>query len=358
MGDEPFELRLGHTRGREHTFLDSVLRVKARVQMPKRSRREFSGSRLGRGAVAARMLDLRGSHAAIRTRRAFVRMKMVRVGRLGRLFAHLTYLQRDGVARDGGHGQLYSATQDAADGRAFGERCLGDRHQFRFAVSTEDAHEYEDLQPLIRRFMTRMEEDLGTGLDWVAANHLDTFSPHTHVVLRGKDDLGGNLIISPHYIIRGMKERVAEIVNLDLGPQTDLEIKRSLLLEVRAERLTSVDLKLLCDMDAARIVSASGSDMFDHSIRTGRLRKLESLGLAESLEHGSWRLSEELDRTLRAIGKRAEMFRAMRQAIPIENDRDFALVPEDPTLGREESGLAGQRANIARTFARELGIER
>ena len=356
MGDEPFEPWVGQKRGSEHTYLDSVLRVAGRVQMPKKSRRRFSGSRIGRGAVAARMLILRGSHAAIRTRSAYVRMKMVRVGRLGRLLAHLTYLQRDGVARDGGHGQLYSASQDIADGRAFAERCLGDRHQFRFAVSAQDADEYEDLQPLIRRFMVRMEEDLGTGLDWVAANHFDIFSPHTHVVLRGKDDLGGNLIISPQYIMRGMKERVAEIVNLDLGPRDHFEIKRGQLLEVRAERLTSIDLKLLREMDSERVVFASSaSDLFGHSLRTGRLRKLESLGLAETLEHGSWRLSEELERTLRAIGKRAEI---SRQVMPIGNDRDYALVSSEPALDHEESGFGGRRSNIAWSFARGRGIER
>ncbi|HEX3423907.1 MAG TPA: DUF3363 domain-containing protein [Sphingomicrobium sp.] len=305
------------------------------------------------------MLALRGRHAAIRTRRAHVRMTMVRVGRLGRLLAHLTYLQRNGVARDGGRGQLYSASQDHADGRQFAERCLGDRHQFRFAVSAEDADEYEDLQPLIRRFMGRMEEDLGTGLDWVAVNHLDTFSPHTHVVLRGKDDLGGNLIISPQYIMRGMRERVAEIANLDLGPRIDLESKRTLLLEVSAERLTSIDLKLLRDMDSERVVSAfSASDMFDHSIRTGRLHKLERFGLAENLERGSWRLSEELERTLHAIGKRAEMFKTPGHAIPIGYDRDFGTEPSGPAMGGEESGPVGRPANIAWSLAHRHEIER
>ena len=360
MEDKSFEPRLGRTRSGERTFLDSVLRVAGRTQMPKRSRKGFSGSRLGRGAVAARMLTLRGNHAAIRTRRAYVRMKMVRVGRLGLLLSHLTYLQRDGVARDGGHGQLYSALEDVADGRAFAERCLGNRHQFRFALSVEDAAQYEDLQPLIRRFMARMEEDLGTKLDWVAADHLDTFSPHTHVVLGGKDDRGGNLIISPHYIMRGMKERLAEIVNLDLGPRIDLdlEMRRGLSLDIRAERLTETDIKLLHEMDAARTVSVSGSDMVDHSIRIGRLRKLESLGLAERLEDGSWRLSEELEGTLRAIGKREETFQAMRRSITIEKDRKVALALADPALEREEPGIVGRRAAIAWTLAREPIIER
>jgi hypothetical protein len=38
--------------------------------------------------------------------------------------------------------------------------------------------------------MRQMEEDLGTGLDWVAVNHFNTGHPHSHVVIRGRDDLG------------------------------------------------------------------------------------------------------------------------------------------------------------------------
>lgn len=357
MADEAFEPGLGRTRAGRRSYLDRVLRVAGRSRMPRKNGRPFSGSRLGRGAVAARMLAIRGSDAAIRTRSAVVKMQIVRVGRLGRLLAHLTYLQRDGVDRDGGRGHLYSASKDLAEGRDFAERCLGDRHQFRFAVAAEDGAEYENLEPLIRRLMVRMEEDLETRLDWVAANHFDTHKPHSHVVLRGRDDQGGNLIISPHYIMRGMRERVAEIVSLDLGPPTDLEISRRLSLDLDAERLTEVDLKLLREMDCARIVSAPASNVFDQAIRTGRLRKLENLGLAQSLGHGNWRLSEKLERTLRDMGERTDV-RTMRRSISRQSDRVAALVPAEPLLDREEAGAVGRRANIAWTLVRERGMER
>ncbi len=44
--------------------------------------------------------------------------------------------------------------------------------------------------------MGRMEADLGTGLDWVAVNHWNTDNPHTHIVVRGRDDTGKDLIIA------------------------------------------------------------------------------------------------------------------------------------------------------------------
>ncbi len=48
--------------------------------------------------------------------------------------AHLGYLERDGVNRDGEKGQVYSAERDAEVGRAFLDRGRDDRPQFRFIV--------------------------------------------------------------------------------------------------------------------------------------------------------------------------------------------------------------------------------
>jgi type IV secretory pathway VirD2 relaxase len=48
--------------------------------------------------------------------------------------AHLRYLERDGVSRDGGKGRVYSAIENEAGGRAFLPRGREERHQFRFIV--------------------------------------------------------------------------------------------------------------------------------------------------------------------------------------------------------------------------------
>lgn len=67
--------------------------------------------------------------------------------------AHLPYLERDGVTRDGEKGQVYSAEQDVADWRAFLERGREDRHQFRFIVSAEEGAELTDLRDTTRALM-------------------------------------------------------------------------------------------------------------------------------------------------------------------------------------------------------------
>jgi type IV secretory pathway VirD2 relaxase len=66
----------------------------------------------------------------------------------GAVRAHIGYLKRDGVTRDGSAGKQFDAAGDDADGRALAERCDGDRHHFRFIVPPDDAGELESLRSL------------------------------------------------------------------------------------------------------------------------------------------------------------------------------------------------------------------
>src|SRR3546814_20362799 len=86
--------------------------------------------------------------------------------------------------------------------------------------------EYDDLKPLTRRLMARVEEDLGTKLDWMAVDHYNTGHPHTHIIVRGKDQRGKDLIIARDYISHGLRERAGELVDLDLGPRPDDETEK------------------------------------------------------------------------------------------------------------------------------------
>ena len=175
-----------------------------------------------------------------RARRVVIKTRLVVFKQAGPRSAatHLRYIVRDGVGRDGQPGQAYSAETDAADVDAFEERSRGDRHQFRFIVSPEDAVELEDLRDFARHLMGQMERDLGTRLEWVAVDHWDTDNPHTHVVLRGKDQAGENLVIGREYISRGMRIRAGELATSWLGPRTDREIQASLHREVDQDRFT------------------------------------------------------------------------------------------------------------------------
>ena len=233
-GDE-FTPRLGRQRQsggkKARRYLGRVVgaAIRSAEKGAIRSRR-FDGSRIGRGASMGRLLSSRDRFGGLRARRAVVKTRLVRIGSKGMpaARAHLRYIQRDGVTREGAPGELYSAEHDTADGKAFLQRCDGDRHQFRFIVSAEDGSEYSDLKPFVRRLMTQMEADLGTRLDWVGVDHFNTAHTHTHIMLRGVDETGQNLVIAREYISHGIRERAAELVTLDLGPRTDQEIEARL----------------------------------------------------------------------------------------------------------------------------------
>jgi len=322
MPDDDFKPKLGRSRskdGKRATKYGGRILAAARLAGTKTGvkARRFDGSRIGRGASMGRLLSSRDRLAAFRGRRAVVKASLIRLGgKAGQAArAHMRYIQRDGVTREGLPGELYGPESDRADGDEFLKRTAGDRHQFRFIISAEDGAEYPDLKPYVRRLMAQVEQDLGTKLDWVAVDHFNTERPHTHIVLRGVDDRGDNLIIAREYISHGLRERASELATLDLGPRTDREIEARLRHDVDQERLTAIDRRLLRRMDGNREVSSADNDPFQQSIAAGRLRKLKTMDLAEDIGGGRYRLADGLEDTLRRMGERGDMIRTMQREL-------------------------------------------
>jgi type IV secretory pathway VirD2 relaxase len=277
-----------------------------------RSGSTFTGARIGRGGGVASVLRTRGSSH----RRVIVKVRIVRLGKgLSAARAHVRYLERDGTTREGEKGRLYGAEHDGVSGKSFLERSGGDRHQFRLIVAPEDGDRYEDLKPLVRRLMTDMEEDLRTKLDWVAVDHFNTGHPHSHVILRGKDERGHDLIIARDYITHGIRARAEAIVSLDLGPRTEQEIIAAATREVDAERYTGLDRKLIQARGDDGLVHPGHRDGTEQALRTLRLHKLGRLGLAEAVRPGWWRLDENLESTLRRMGEKGDIIRTMQRQL-------------------------------------------
>jgi type IV secretory pathway VirD2 relaxase len=362
--EDDFQPKLGRLRARGSPrgkrYLQHVLRAVARAGGSFRhgaagGRRGFRGSRLGRGAAIGHALATRERYTGYRQRRVVIKSRIVKLAGKGldATKAHLRYIQRDGVTPQGEPGRLYDANLDYADGKAFLAHCEGDRHQFRFIVAAEDAAEYPDLKPFIRRLMTHMEKDLDTKLEWVAVDHYNTGHPHTHVLLRGKDDRGKDLVIARDYISRGMRERAAEIVTLDLGPQSYLEIERKLRLEVDQERFTSLDRSLPREVGTDRVLTirSGGFDLSRHAMKMGRLRKLQQLGLASEVEPGRWSLAQDLEDRLRELETRDDIIKTLNHELrAVGMKRAFseyavadAAAPQQPVVGRVlRKGLADE----------------
>jgi len=285
-------------------------------------------SRSGRVTSGNRSRFGRGQRASIqanrlitsRTRGAVVKARVVRhSARSAPLGTHLDYLRREGVTRDGEKARLFGPGTEDADGRAFAERCGDDRHHFRFIVSPDDAPEMSDLRSFTRDLVRQMETDLGTRLDWVAVDHWNTAHPHVHLIVRGMRDDGQDLVISRDYIKEGMRDRARDLITLELGPRTDLDVRRTLEAQIEAERWTQLDRQLVRDAGKSGIVDLAPladhqPDEF-HTLKVGRLRKLEVLDLAGQIGQSQWFIKPETEAVLRELGERGDIIKRMHRAL-------------------------------------------
>lgn len=266
--------------------------------------------------------------------------------RMAPMAAHIAYLKREGVTRDGSPARMFDADNDRTDEQGFAERCKDDRHHFRIIVSPEDAADLTDIREYTRDLARQMEADLGTRLDWVAVDHWNTDNPHAHMLMRGVDDSGNDLVISRDYISHGLRSRAEELAAIELGPKPELEIERALGREITAERWTRLDAEIRYAADALGVVDLrpeypGSGDPRIRRLMIGRLQHLETMGLAHDAGPGQWVMAEGAQVKLRELGTRGDIIRTMGQALA-DRGQERALgsyvidggTPERPIIGR------------------------
>ena len=149
-----------------------------------------------------------------------------------------------------------------------------------------------------------------------------------------------------------MRSRAQGLITQELGPRTDLEIRRSLKREVEAERWTGLDHILA--REAGRnggiidLRPQHGSELDEvRLMKVARVRKLEVLGLAREAASGQWVLADNTETTLRELGERNDIIKRLARGLSAACvDRDtgsFVLAGEklnEPITGRlVERGL-------------------
>jgi type IV secretory pathway VirD2 relaxase len=338
--DDDFRLRIGRLRERGpggRTFVGQALRAAVRAGYPA-GRAPTGRGRLGRGALAALRAELGGPR-----RRVVVKARVVRHAgrgfRAAPLPDHIRYLRRDGVERSGAAGRLFGP-DGPADGPAFAARCAEDRHHFRFIVSPEDATQLADLEAFARELAAQAGRDLGTRLDWLGVAHWNTAHPHVHLLVRGVDDTGADLVIARDYIARGLRGRAEALVDLELGPRNAREIAAALQQEVGAERWTGLDRLLVLEAAGGRVdlrPGAGGHDPELSSALAGRAAALERFGFAAAERPGRWRLRPDLRERLDGLAARQEILATLHQAAPGRTGAEldlFGETAEAPVVGR------------------------
>lgn len=339
MSDEtPFTPRLGRIRDRGGPAGKRLRRQLAKTgkrlsQTPRKS--AFTGARYGSGG-AARTRARGGRHLSrLQRRRVVVKVHIARAGRAGPgLYrAHIGYLQRDGVDREGEGGVLYDRDNEGIPPRDFLERSENDRHQFRIIVSPEDGARMGDLKQATRGLMARMEADTGRRLDWIAVDHHNTGHPHTHIVVRGRDARMKDVVIARDYLTHGLREAAEELVTRRLGPRRALEIAETRQKLVGQDRWTGLDREIEKSLKGNLFEpgdAASSGERFERSLLIARARHLETLGLAEPAGAQSWTLKEGWQSQLKRRGRRGDIIRTMAAEFG-ERNPDIRFVQDRET---------------------------
>jgi type IV secretory pathway VirD2 relaxase len=193
----------------------------------------------------------------------------------------------------------------------------GDDRMFKLIVSPEFGDRM-NLRKHVSDLMLQMEKDLGTKLEWVAVDHYNTDNPHAHLAIRGVDDRGRALEVSPEYISQGSRIRAQELATRELGYRTERDVAEAMERQVTQQRFTDIDRTLLkmgneqgalgVDMALLKAAASSQSREIDYSggppeserARAARLAQIERLayleqhGLAKRTGDMKWFVSPEL----------------------------------------------------------------
>jgi type IV secretory pathway VirD2 relaxase len=278
----------------------------------------MSGSRKGRSAG--------GGAGPKRTRtynqRCAVRVTYAKNTIAGQWRAHGRYVARESATQEGdpraaGFDDRGESIDIAA--RLESWQKAGDERLWKLIVSPEFG-DRADLKRLTRDLVARMEKDLGTQVEWVAAAHYNTEHPHVHMALRGIGAEGGSLSLSKDYVKQGIREIAEDLCTRQLGHRTELDAAVAQRREVHQHRFTSLDRII---NRAAETAEDAGSPFFgvvmdpkqsgrgpsappveQHTAE--RLKFLEAMGLAEPAGPNTWRVRQDFENVLRTMQRSAD----------------------------------------------------
>ncbi len=245
----------------------------------------------------------------------------------GQWRAHGRYIARDTATQAGDPFRAgFDATRTDINIASVLDRWqhAGDDLIFKMIVSPEFGDRL-NLQDQARKLIQRIEKDLDTRLEWVAAAHFNTEHPHVHIALRGRDQTGSPLRLPRYYIRSGIRFHAENLATEALGFRTERDAE-----EAHRREVT---------------------------------QNLEKMGLARSLAPQQWRVQSDFEtvlRTLQLSGDRQKMLAAhgalssdTRLPFEIANIRKLKIVEgrvllhaEDETSGRRYLLLEGTDAKV------------
>lgn len=237
----------------------------------------------------------------------------------GQWAAHGRYLARESANSDGVGFTVNN--EDIAISATLGEwQKAGDPRLFKMIVSPEFG-ERLDLKSHTRNLMTRLSQELGSELDWVAVAHFNTGHPHVHVAIRGVNATG-NLRLPRDVIKHSIRCHAEDLCTEQLGFRTVNDAIESERREVNALHVTGLDREIQKRMTPTNgefaeleLQPASGTDqrqLHGHHL-AGRLHFLAKLDLAEPYSQNRWRVTQDFHQKLRGLQRQNDRQRSLAE---------------------------------------------
>lgn len=176
-------------------------------------------------------------------------------GGLAGLHTYVGYIQRPGAGEQQVSAGLFNGTEDDVRGHSVVARWANDRHHFLPVIAPADGDKFgnaevsraklkalgtlsaervaeiraEAFKGYVREVMAAYEERLGTRLEWFAGVHekadkAHKLNRHAHVVIRGVDDTGADLVMDRKFIKTEMIRIAEDIATRRLGSMTASEL--------------------------------------------------------------------------------------------------------------------------------------
>lgn len=240
----------------------------------------------------------------------------------GQWRAHGRYVARESATQESDPKAVgFDSRGESIDiaARLEGWQKAGDERLWKLIVSPEFG-DRTDMKRLTRDLVSRMEKDLGTQVQWVAAAHHNTEHPHVHVALRGIGAEGHPLHLSKDYVKQGIRQIAEDLCTRQLGHRTELDAAAAQRREVHQHRFTSLDRIINRDAEKAEEAASPFFTVVMDPNRGGpsrnaplveqhtaeRLKFLESMGLAEPAGPNTWHVRQDFENVLRAMQRSAD----------------------------------------------------
>jgi type IV secretory pathway VirD2 relaxase len=270
--------------------------------------------------------------------RCAVRVTYARNATRGQWGAHGRYVARESATIDTDPKECgFNQTEENVDIAARLNEWQSSKDQLLWKlILSPEFGDRLDLERLTRDTMARMEQDLGTRLEWVAALHYNTEHPHVHVALRGVRSGGQQLQISRDYIQHGIRAAAEDFCTRQLGHRTEFDAAEAERREVQQHRRTSLD----------RIIGRNARDVGDaawlqldwppagktirdtqnHNV-SARLAVLSRMGLSVAVQPGRWRVRRDFEGVLRAMQKTADRQKMLAAHAVLMSDERLPIEP-------------------------------